>query len=253
MSNRDKNYNQGSPHRSNSRRYQSSRNSRGYSRRRSNYRTPRPFIQKGSDLYLLDILQHGGVDQAHHAWDPIAQIMVLPDFDLYEVTLNKNKIADLTLEEKYQFDIGKEALFIKVNKKLEHSHLTPASENSLPQVVQKYVKDHEERFVNFLNKVGPITIKRHYLEVLPGVGKKLMNEILTQRNQKPFESYENVIKRVPGFKVIDVIAKRIIEELEDDDVKHKLFVRKKRSQNQSRQNSRNQSRSYSRSSNRPYR
>ena len=194
----------------------------------------RPYIKKGAPVYLLDILQHGGVDKARHSWDPIAQIISFPDFKMYEVTLNKNKITELKLEEKYPFDIGQDALFIKVNTLLEHDKLTPASARSLHSVIRFYVTAHEERFINFVNKVGPITIKRHYLEVLPGIGKKLMNEIIAQRTVKEFETYEEVHTRVPGFKPIDVITKRIIEELENDDVKHRLFVREKKYQPKSR-------------------
>lgn len=254
MSNWERNNSQGSTRRSDYRRNTSSRSSGHYSKRRSYNRAPRPFIQKGADVYLLDILQHGGVDQAHHAWDPIAQILVLPDFELYEVTLNKNKISDLSLEEKYAFDIGKEALFIKVNKKLDQGDITPASEKSIPQVIRNYVVSHEERFINFLNKVGPITIKRHYLEVLPGVGKKLMHEILDQRNNSPFQNYEEVHSRVPGFRPVEVFTKRIIEELEISDLKHRLFVRRKKpnQEHQSRSRSSNYNRKYP-SQNRKYR
>ncbi len=244
MSHRDRSNYQRKPQRSDSRRSYSN------SRRRPHSRSPRPYIQKGSEVYLLDILQHGGVDQAHHSWDPIAQIIVVPDFELYEVTLNKNKIGELKLEEKYAFDFGKESLFIRVNKLLKQEQLTPASQNSLPQVIRNYVLAHEDRFVKFVNNVGPITIRRHYLEVLPGVGKKLMNEIITQRTHQPFENYEDAHNRVPGFKPIEMISKRIIEELENSEVKHRMFVRKKKPGQDTRSNPRSSSHNRNYSSNR---
>ncbi len=96
-------------------------------------------------------------------------------------------------------------------------------------VIEQYVKDNEARFIKFINNVGPITIKRHYLEVLPGVGKKLMQEILSSRNKKLFENFEGLHTRVPGFKPLEVFKKRILEELEENDLKHYLFVKKRKS------------------------
>ena len=76
--------------------------------------------------------------------------------------------------------------------------------------------------------MGPITIKRHYLEVLPGVGKKMMQEIIALRQRQPFANYVDINTRLPGFKPIEIISKRILEELEDFEIKHYLFVRKRK-------------------------
>jgi len=64
----------------------------------------------------------------------------------------------------------------------------------------------------------------HQLELLPGLGKKHMWEIIEQRDEKPFESFEDIKKRVklmpdPEKSVI----KRIIHEIEGQE-KHFVFV-----------------------------
>jgi putative nucleotide binding protein len=179
-----------------------------------------------------------------HSWEPSGQIIVMPNFYIYEITLNKDKIQDLKLEEKYEFRLGKDSPFRRVNKLLDYDQLTPASVNSLQSVIKNYVAHHEERFIKFINNVGPITIKRHYLEVLPGVGKKLMNKIITERNRKPFETYEELHNRVPGFKPVEVLTKRIIEELENKDVKHRLFVRRPKPNSQRKHRSSGSRRHY---------
>jgi putative nucleotide binding protein len=64
----------------------------------------------------------------------------------------------------------------------------------------------------------------HQIELLPGVGKKHMWEILDERKEKPFENFEDIKKRVklmPDPK--KAIIKRILKELQGNE-KHRLFV-----------------------------
>ena len=64
----------------------------------------------------------------------------------------------------------------------------------------------------------------HQLELLPGIGSKHLWEILEERKKKPFESFEDIKKRVSLIPDPEkMITKRIIEELEDKD-KYRLFV-----------------------------
>lgn len=200
--------------------------SRRTGRRSSNRSFAR--LKDGSNVFVLDVLQHGGVDKAGHSWQPISQVIEVPNFNFYELCIDKKEVPNIKLEEKYIFSEMGDSKFTKVNHWLKISDLTPTALSTLDAVIKLYVKENEERFVRFLNNVGPITIKRHYLEVLPGVGKKLMQEILSQRHHAPFTDYADICNRIPGFKSIEIISKRILEELEDDEIKHYLFVRKRK-------------------------
>lgn len=190
-------------------------------------RTSRPsvYIKKGTPVYLLDILQHGGVDTAGHSWHPIGQVIEIPSFRLLEVNLNKKKIPELKVPQKIYYEGTEESPLGRVNKRLNYDDLTPTSATTLVSVIETYVKENEEKFVDFVNTAGPITLKRHSLEVLPGVGKKLMWEIINYREKHPFKNFKEIHENVPGFKPIDIFTKRIIEEISDPDQKHYLFCR----------------------------
>ncbi|UYP46654.1 hypothetical protein NEF87_002939 [Candidatus Lokiarchaeum ossiferum] len=234
MSDRDRRYSNRGP-RSTSQRGDPRRSRSGPSRSRGGGGRghPRVFLRNGTIVYLLDILQHGGVDKAGHSWNPICQVMEVPSFNLYEVSLNKQKIQELKLQQKIQVTGREDSPLGRPNKKLKYDQLTHASLQTIGLVLEQYVLENEERFIKFINNVGPITIKRHYLEVLPGVGKKLMNEILENRHRKLFENFEELHTRVPGFKPKEVFVKRIIEELEDEELKHYLFVKRRRPEDRS--------------------
>ncbi len=201
--------------------------------RRSSRRShPRPnvYIKKGTQLYLLDILQHGGVDKAGHSWHPICQVIEIPSFRLLEVNLNKKLIPNLEVQQKIIYEGSEESPLGRVNKVLHYDDLTPTSINTLSSVLESYVKENEAKFLHFINNAGPITLKRHSLEVLPGVGKKLMWEIIKYREKHPFQSFKEIHENVPGFKPVDVFAKRIIEEISDPDQKHFLFAKRQKKQ-----------------------
>jgi len=79
--------------------------------------------------------------------------------------------------------------------------------------------------VDFFNKAQPMSTRMHALELLPGVGKKHMWEILDARKESTFESFEDIKKRV---KLLSdpkkAIMSRILNEISGKE-KHFLFVR----------------------------
>jgi putative nucleotide binding protein len=53
------------------------------------------------------------------------------------------------------------------------------------------------------------------LELLPGIGKKHMWDIIKARKEKPFESFDDIKKRVTMLSdPVKLISKRILLELE---------------------------------------
>ena len=206
--------------------YRGRDNRGGYkSNRDRNQFRPALKLHKGSVIYILDILQHGGVDKAGHQWSPIAQIVEGSKFQLYEIRLNKSRIAERKLQEKI-IVTENQNIFERIQRKITFLDLTPTSSSTLDLVIGQYVNENEPRFIEFINKSGPITIKRHSLEILPGIGKKLMWEIINNRERPPFTSFDDLHSRVPGFKPVETFTRRIVDEIRDDELKHYLFVKR---------------------------
>jgi putative nucleotide binding protein len=90
--------------------------------------------------------------------------------------------------------------------------------------LQPYEEVNETKFVEFFNKSAPLTTRMHQIELLPGVGKKHMWEIIEERKDKPFESFADIKKRVKLMPdPAKAVAKRILAEIEGKE-KHRLFV-----------------------------
>ena len=92
-------------------------------------------------------------------------------------------------------------------------------------MVENIVKTNQERFVQIFNTAQPISTRQHQLELLPGIGKKHMWDIIAERKKGPFKDFEDLHKRV---KLLpdpqQMIIKRILEELEDDNIRYRMFV-----------------------------
>jgi putative nucleotide binding protein len=60
---------------------------------------------------------------------------------------------------------------------------------------------------------------------LPGIGKKLRNNVLDERKRGRFESFEDLEERIAGLHdPKGVLAERILEEIRDEDLKYRAFV-----------------------------
>jgi len=169
---------------------------------------------------VLDYLPKGKANSFKS--EPIAQLMGTEFFTLLEVVPK----AELKIGETVY--VGKEERdkieFIK--RRVPYRELTSTAVSELEKGVEKVVKENEAKYLEFFNEAGSITIKRHQLELLPGFGKKHMQDILSERQQKPFESFEDIAKRVKLVPNPEhSIVKRVLDELQEEDLKHYLFAR----------------------------
>ena len=123
--------------------------------------------------------------------------------------------------------IGKEGRekIVSVLGKLTYEELSPESKASLPTVVENLVKENEAKYVAYFNDLQPLTPRLHGLELIPGIGKTFMKEIVDMREKQPFTSFDDVQKRVGLREPAKMISKRIVEELSGDS-RVSIFVKK---------------------------
>ena len=115
----------------------------------------------------------------------------------------------------------------RVKRRIGYDELTQTAKGELPFIIEKIVKEREQDFVAFFNKSISITPKLHMLHLLPGIGKKLMWEILETRTRKPFENFADISARIKAIPHPEkMIQARILEELQDKDVKYHVFTTK---------------------------
>jgi len=183
--------------------------------------------EDGEQTYavVLDYLPHGrpSDDRPQYKKSPLAYALGEPEFRLLELTLGDD--ADVGIGDRVAIgpDGGREA--VTRVRELGYDDLSNAAHSELEYVVKEIVDRHERRFVDFYNDAQPITLRLHQLNLLPGIGKKLRNDVLDERKRTPFESFDELDERITGLHdPKGVIVERIIEELRDENLKYRTFV-----------------------------
>ncbi|MEM3091208.1 MAG: DUF655 domain-containing protein [Candidatus Pacearchaeota archaeon] len=154
---------------------------------------------------------------------PIAQAIGEKNLTLLELVPRRG--VSLSIGERVYIGEGKRDKIYYILGKLKKEKITETCKNQLNEFISKMVKEKEKEFVNFFNKAEAINKRIHQIELIPGFGKKHMQEILKQREKKLFESFEDMKSRITNIpNPQKAIEKRIVEELIGDE-RYKLFVK----------------------------
>ena len=179
---------------------------------------------KEEKCIVLDFLLHGYSDRRHA--EPVAQAMGTGFFTLLELVPRDG--VTLRPEEEVYIGEGKRDKVRFIKGQLDYRDLTNQARSILPEIAEQLIKGNEQRFVEFFNKGTIVTPRMHQFQLLPGIGKKHLMDILEERRKKPFESLSDLSARVKLFPdPIKAIVRRVLDELQDDE-KYYLFVAKHR-------------------------
>ena len=155
--------------------------------------------------------------------EPVAQLVGEKFFTLLEVSIVRGSSCALG----QRLCIGKEGRVEveKIKKRLDFQDLSATSRSELPIASRNIIADREADFVAFFNKAGPISMRLHQLELLSGIGKKHLQQLLAAREEKPFESFKDIQARVSLLPdPSNLIVSRVNEELGGVS-KYYIFVR----------------------------
>jgi putative nucleotide binding protein len=183
--------------------------------------------KKEVNAIVLDVLMKGHPDDPRPPFkrEPIVQAMGIEQFKLLELVPKINAMIDL--HDKVYIGDSERDKIERVKRRIGFEELTHTAQGELPFIIEKVVKEREADFVAFFNKAISITPKLHMLHLLPGIGKKLMWELLDERQKKPFVSFADISARIKSIPHPEkMIQARILEELQEKDVKYHVFTSK---------------------------
>lgn len=175
-----------------------------------------------SRILVLDYLPEGkGFGQSKQR-EPMVQGIGVKWFSLLEVTVERKgtytKLVELDLPQTSESSPIKQ-----IKRRISVNDMTNTGYETLEEAVLLIINKNEKRFVSFFNKAQPITNRIHSLQLIPGIGQKLMWEILAARKGMPFVSFSDIEERVKISDIKKMIFNRIIQELEGEE-KHRLFT-----------------------------
>ena len=177
-------------------------------------------MEKEEYAIVLDYLPNGY--PLERKMIPVVQAIGEKNLILLELIPRRG--TSFEINEKVYIGEGKRDKVYYISGRLPREKLTESAKSQLEEFINKVVKERESQFVEFFNKSEAINKRVHQLEFLPGLGKKHMADILKEREKKPFESFEDIRKRVPNLPDPEkAIERRIFKELVDRE-RYNLFI-----------------------------
>jgi len=173
--------------------------------------------------YVVDYLPHGRPSaRPSYRAGALVQLVGEEFFTLLEATLREG----LVLKPYDRVYVGKEGRqeITYIIGRIGFEELTSAARVELPSVVEKIVLNREAWFINFFNTAQAITPRMHALELIPGIGKKYMWQIINEREKTQFKNFDELQQRANIPSPAKLVAKRVLEELSGES-KYRLFTR----------------------------
>jgi len=177
-------------------------------------------MAKEEHAIILDFLPYGYPLEGKRM--PLAQAIGTNGFTLLQLVPRRGEKFEVG--EKVYIGDGKRDKVQYILGRCPREKLTETARDQLRDYIEEIVLKDEQRFVNFFNKAQAINTRLHQFELLPGLGKKHTSAILAAREEKEFESFDDIRERVANMPAPDkVIGKRIMEELTEIQ-RHNLFI-----------------------------
>ncbi len=177
-------------------------------------------MAKEENAIILDFLPYGY--PLEKKMMPLAQAVGTNGFTLLQLVPRRG----------IKFEIG-ETVYIGDDKREKvqyilgrcpRENLTETSKIQLEEFVEEFVGENEEKFVKFFNEAQAMNTRLHQFELLPGLGKKHTLAILKAREEKTFDTFEDIKERVPNLpSPKNLVEKRIMKELTEIE-RHNLFI-----------------------------
>lgn len=174
--------------------------------------------------YVLDFLAYGrpSADRPRRVAAPTVQVIGETYFTLLEAELKPGATANP--HERIYVGRERREKIERVMGRISYQELTASAKAELQPVLEELISNQEERFVGFFNVSQPVTPRMHALELLPGIGKKSMWQIVNAREKKTFESFKDIQERTSISDPVKILARRVVDELSGEG-KYRLFSR----------------------------
>jgi putative nucleotide binding protein len=182
-------------------------------------------LEKEDVAYILDYLHYGRSDDTRPMYQkkPLVQGVGEKHFVLMEMIPKENVVPKT--QDRVYIGEGDRPVIDHVKRRITFNELTHGAQMELPSMIETIVLANENRFLSFFNEAYPITTRLHMLELLPGIGKKLMWGIIDERKKGVFKSFKDLVERVKGLHTPEkLIANRVMDELKDDNIKYRVFT-----------------------------
>lgn len=177
--------------------------------------------------HVLDYLSQGASGNSFGKKEPVCYALGEEEFKLFELVPKAGVIINIGDRVYIGKDNNLRTAIDHVKRRINPNELTRGAVAELEYAVNSIVTADQGRFIRFFNEAEPISMRKHLLEELPGLGKKTMMAILDERSKNgPFKDFADLSKRASVKNPEKLVTARIVLEITDSDRKRYIFVSK---------------------------
>jgi len=177
--------------------------------------------------YILDYLSQGVPSGNFARKEPLCYALGDDEFKLFELVPKPGAVINIGERVYIGKDPEQRTSIDHVKRRVGPSELTHGAVAELEYCVIEIVLANQQRFVRFFNEAVPLSLKKHLLEELPGLGKKTLTAILDERAKNGhFKDLKDLSDRAGVKNPEKLVSARIVLELTDNSMKRYLFVSK---------------------------
>jgi len=174
--------------------------------------------------YILDYLPNGRQTERGFHREPLALAIGEDELKLFELVPRSGaKLAAGLRIPLVPLD-GVPPPIDHVRRRIGYDELTVAGRSELPVTLERIVRANAPKYLRFFNESPAVSRRFHLLELLPGIGKKTMQQIVDERRRAPFVSFEDLEARLHLKEPERLLVARIEQELSGVEDKYRLFV-----------------------------
>jgi putative nucleotide binding protein len=177
-----------------------------------------------SYAYILDYLPHGRQTEHGFHREPLALAVGETELKLFELVPRPGASLATGGRVPLVGAPGAAPPIDHVRRRIGYDELTVSARTELATALESIVRANAPKYLRFFNEAPAVSRRFHLLELLPGIGKKTMQQIVDERRRAPFQSFEELETRVHLKSPERLIVGRIEQELSGVDDKYRLFV-----------------------------
>jgi putative nucleotide binding protein len=173
---------------------------------------------------ILDYLPNGRQTERGFHREPVALAIGEDELKLFELVPRPSAALSPGMRVPLLAAPGTPSPIDHVRRRVGYDELTVSARTELTAALEAIVKRNSPRYLRFFNEAPAVSRRFHLLELLPGIGKKTMQQIVDERKTAPFASFEDLEARVHVKNPERLIVGRIEQELSGVEDKYRLFV-----------------------------
>jgi putative nucleotide binding protein len=174
--------------------------------------------------YILDYLPHGRQTERGFHREPLALAIGEDELKLFELVPKLGAVLVAGTRIPLVAREGVAPPIDHVRRRVGYEELTVAGRAELPATLETIIRANSAKYLRFFNESPAVSRRFHLLELLPGIGKKTMQQIVDERRRAPFRSFAEIEERVHLKAPEKLIVGRIEQELSGVEDKYRLFV-----------------------------